>query len=222
MSPLVRYQGALLLRSQRWLAPVLLYAAFVGVGIQPGNPVLDSLGFAAAGLLPVGAWLARVCVNQEPAAARDCAAAAAGPGRVHLSALVTALAATAVLGAAGTLYVAAVGDPASADHRVAVPLGPATAAGLLAGAVCALLGAAVGALGTRPLLRARGWSICLTTLAALLALVVAPSPARYAVGGLVTGSRTGAVHWAVVPLLAAAAVTAMAWAAVCALSPRRG
>ncbi|MFI1176125.1 ABC transporter [Streptomyces melanogenes] len=222
MSALVRYQTALLLRSQRWLAPVLLYVAFVAVGVQPGNPVLDSLGYAAAGLLPVGAWLARLCVTQEPAAARACAAAAAGPGRVHLAALATALGATALLGAAGTLYVVAVGDPASADHRVAVPLGPATAAGLLASAVCALLGAAVGALGSRPLLHARGWSLCLTALAALLALVVKGSPARYAVNGLVNGSRTGDVHLAVVPLIAAAALTAAAWATVCALTSRRG
>ncbi|WHM35929.1 ABC transporter [Streptomyces sp. BPTC-684] len=222
MSALVRYQTALLLRSQRWLAPVLLYVAFVVVGVQPGNPVLDALGYAAAGLLPVGAWLARVCVTQEPIAARECAAAAAGPGRVHLAALATALGATALLGAAGTLYVVTVGDPASADHRVAVPLGPAASAGLLASAVCALLGAAVGALGSRPLLHARGWSLCLTALAALLALVAEPSPARYAVNGLVSGSRTGDVHLALVPLIAAALLTAAAWAGACALTSRRG
>ncbi|NED90862.1 ABC transporter, partial [Streptomyces sp. SID11233] len=67
MTALVRYQAALLLRSQHWLAPVLLYLAFLGVGIRPGQPVLDSLGYAAAGLLPVTAWLVRICVGQEPA-----------------------------------------------------------------------------------------------------------------------------------------------------------
>ncbi|MBX7470443.1 MULTISPECIES: ABC transporter [unclassified Streptomyces] len=219
--PLVRYQSALLLRSQRWLAPVLLYAALLGIGVQQGQPVLDSMGYAAAGLLPVAAWLVRICVTQEPEAARACAAATAGPARVHLASLLSAMGCAALLGVVGTAYVAAVSDPASGDHQVAVPLGAACAAGLIAAGVCALTGAAVGTLGSRPVLRARGWSLALTALAALLALVLAPSPARYAVFDLVTGSRTGAVHLALVPLGAALALAGTAAAGACALSARR-
>ncbi|MES4833786.1 ABC transporter, partial [Streptomyces anthocyanicus] len=48
MTALLRYQTALLLRSQRWLPPVVLYAAALGIGVQGGQPVLDSLGWAAA------------------------------------------------------------------------------------------------------------------------------------------------------------------------------
>ncbi|MEU3908017.1 hypothetical protein AB0F20_30105 [Streptomyces goshikiensis] len=91
MTALLRYQGALLLRSQRWLAPVLLYAAFLAVGFRPGDPVPDSLGYSAAALVPVTAWLVRTCLSVEPDAARDCAAAAAGPVRVHAAALLTGL-----------------------------------------------------------------------------------------------------------------------------------
>ncbi|MFI6685801.1 ABC transporter [Streptomyces sp. NPDC050485] len=218
---LVRYQSALLLRSQRWLAPVLGYVAFLGIGVQAGEPVLDSMGYAAAGLLPVAAWLVRICVTQEPAAARTCAAAAAGPARVHLASLLAATGGAGVLGLAGTAYVAAVSDPASGDHKVAVPLGSATVAGLVAAGVCVLIGAAVGALGSRPVLHGRGWSLALTALAALLTLVLAPSPAQYAVHGLVTGSRSGTVHVAVVPLVVAAVLAGAAAAAVCALSSRR-
>ncbi|MEW2554575.1 hypothetical protein AB0957_22925, partial [Streptomyces zhihengii] len=79
MTALLVYQELLLLRSQRWLPPVLLYAAFLAVGVQAGGPVLDALGWAAAGLLPATAWLVRVCATQEPAAARHVTAAAAGP-----------------------------------------------------------------------------------------------------------------------------------------------
>ncbi len=40
MTALLRYQTALLLRSQRWLPPFLLYAVFLAVGVQGGQPVL--------------------------------------------------------------------------------------------------------------------------------------------------------------------------------------
>ncbi|MET9365514.1 ABC transporter [Streptomyces sp. NPDC006632] len=219
--PLVRYQSALLLRSQRWLAPFLLYAAFLGIGVRAGDRVLDSLGYAAAGLLPVAAWLVHLCVTHEPEAARACTAAAAGPGRAHLAALLCATGSAALLGLAGTAYVVAVSDPVSGNRRIAVAPGSAMAAGLLAAAVCVLTGAAVGALGSRPVLHARGWSLALTASAALLALVLTPSPAKYAVTGLVTGARTGAVPLEVLPLAAALALAAAAAVGVCALSSRR-
>ncbi len=98
MSALLHYQLALLARSQRWLAPVILYAVFLAVGVQGGQPILDSLAYAAAALLPVAAWLVRICVSNEPPAARTCSAAAAGPARAHLAALLAAFLAAAALG----------------------------------------------------------------------------------------------------------------------------
>lgn len=55
MIALLRYQAALLARSQRWLPPFILYVAFMGIGVQAGQPILDSFGFAAAAVLPVAA-----------------------------------------------------------------------------------------------------------------------------------------------------------------------
>ncbi|CAM5477686.1 hypothetical protein SALBM135S_01217 [Streptomyces alboniger] len=43
--------------------------------MQSGQPVLDSLAYAAAALLPVAAWLVRICAGNEPVAARACTAA---------------------------------------------------------------------------------------------------------------------------------------------------
>ncbi|MFF3121026.1 ABC transporter [Streptomyces sp. NPDC057908] len=222
MTALLRYQTALLIRSQRWLAPVLLYAAFLGIGVQSGQPVLDSLGYAAAGLLPVTAWLVQLCVNQEPPAARTITAAVAGSPRVHLASLLTALGCAGLLGAAATLIVLLISKPASADNAVRVPLLPAGLAGLLAAVCCVLLGAAVGALCTRPLLHRRGWSVATTVLAALLALVTDGSPANHAVTGLVTGSQTGTVHVPLLPFVAAAALAAAAAALACRLTSLRG
>lgn len=159
MIPLLRYHSALLLRSHRWLPPVLLYAAFLAVGVQPGGPVLDSYGFAAIGPLPLAAWLCRLCVTGEPPAARACAAAATGPGRAHLARVLTGALSATVLALVGTVYVALGSDPHASDHHTAVPVAPAFCAGLLAALVSVLLGTAVGALCNWPVLRSAGWSV---------------------------------------------------------------
>ncbi|MGW0878222.1 ABC transporter [Streptomyces sp. NPDC002671] len=221
MTALLRYQADLLLRSQRWLPPVLLYAAFLAVGVQSGQPVLDSLGYTAAGLLPVAAWLVRICVTGEPPAARACVAAARGPARAHLACLLTALITAALLGVAATLVVTLISDPASNGHRAHVPPLSACAAGLLATLACALLGSAVGALTHPPLLRSTGRAVPAMLLAALLSVVVAGSPAQAAVSGLVTGSQSGRVPVPLLPLAGAALFTAAAFAAAGALTARR-
>lgn len=221
MTALLRYQAALLVRSQRWLPPFILYAAFLGVGVQSGQPILDSLGYAAAALLPVAAWLVRICVSGEPPAARACVSAAVGPARAHLAGLLVALAAAAVIGTGATLVVTLISDPVSADHQIRVPRLPAGAAGLLATLACALLGTAVGALTTWPLLRSPGRAVPTMLLAALLSVVTTGSPAQAAVQGLVTGSRDGTVPLPLLPLAAAVLLTAGATAVACALTSRR-
>ncbi|QTE01649.1 ABC transporter [Streptomyces cyanogenus] len=221
MTALLRYHADLLLRSQRWLPPVILYVAFLGVGVQSGQPVLDSLGYTAAGLLPVAAWLVRICVTGEPPAARACVAAARGPVRAHLACLLTALLVAALLGVAATVVVTLVSDPASNGHRIHVPRLRAAAAGLPAVLACALLGTAVGALTNRPVLRSTGRAVSAMLLGALLAVVSAGSPAQAAVSGLVTGSQTGRAPVPLLPLAAAALLTAAAFAATGRLVSRR-
>ncbi|WP_399217051.1 ABC transporter [Streptomyces sp. SAJ15] len=217
---LVHYQAALLARSYRWLAPLLLYCVFLVVGVRTGEPILDSLGGAAAALLPVSAWLVRVCLGNEPLAARDCATAAAGPVRVQLACLITALGSALGLGTVGTLLVAAFSDPRSSDLRVDVPLGEATAAGLLAAVACALLGTALGALCGPPLLHSPAWAVPATACGALLALVVGGSPANAAVSALVSGSHSGTVAAPLWPLAGAAVLTAAVVGLSCALRAR--
>ncbi|MCX5193724.1 hypothetical protein OOK31_07430 [Streptomyces sp. NBC_00249] len=137
LAALLRYQGALLLRSQHWIAPLVVYAGFVAVGVRPGDPALDSLGYAAAGLVPQTAWLVRICVTAEPPAARACAAAAAGATRVHAAALLTALAGALLAGTAGAGFALLTGDLKGHDP------GGVALAGALAGAV--LLAGCAGA-----------------------------------------------------------------------------
>ncbi|MEU7580350.1 ABC transporter [Streptomyces sp. NPDC041068] len=221
MNALLCYQGALLVRSQRWLPAVILYAVFLAVGVQGGQPILDSLAYSAAALLPVAAWLVRICVTNEPPAARSCSAAAAGPGRAHLASLLAAFLAAAALGTAAVLVVTAISDAASTDSRVPVPRLSAGAAGLLAMLVSALLGTALGALANWPLLRTAGRAVPVMLLGALLLLVTTGSPAQSVLTDLTTGSREGTVPVPLGALTGAlAAAGAAVWAA-CALSSRR-
>ncbi|WP_432192717.1 ABC transporter [Streptomyces sp. bgisy027] len=221
MTALLGYQAALLARSQRWLPPLILYVAFLGIGVQSGRPILDSLGYTAAALLPVAAWLVRICVTNEPPAARSCVSAAVGPGRAHLAALLVALATAVALGVVATVAVTLISHSAGADSRTHLSRLAAGAAGLLAMLACALLGTAVGALTTWPVLRSTGRAVPAMLLAALLSVVATGSPAQAAVSGLVTGSRSGTVPMPVLPLAAAAGLTAAAIAAACALTSRR-
>ncbi|MFJ9419090.1 ABC transporter [Streptomyces sp. NPDC101227] len=221
MIALLRYQAALLVGSHRWLPPVILYAAYLAVGIQTGGPILDGFGVAAAGLLPVAVWLTRICVTNEPPAARNCAAAAAGPGRVHLACLLTATFTSLLLALLGTAFVALVSDAHFLHHRVAVPLLPATVAGLLTALACVLLGAAIGALCNWPVLRSSGSAIPAGLLAALLLLVLGASPANAALSSLVTGSEHGTVSIPWLPLAGTVPIAVAAVAAACALSSRR-
>ncbi|GFE13688.1 hypothetical protein Sgleb_17350 [Streptomyces glebosus] len=222
MIALLRYQTALLIGSHRWLPPVILYAAWLAIGVQSGEPILDAFGYAAGGLLPAGVWLTRVCVTNEPPAARNCAAAAAGPGRVHLACVLTAAVTGLLPALVGTAVVVLLSDPRSTDLRVAVPVPPAAFAGLLAALVCLLMGIAIGALSNWPVLRSTGWSIPTGLLAALLLLVLGASPANAAVSGLVTGSVHGTINTPWLPLAATGLLAAAATAAACALSSRRG
>ncbi|MFJ3951849.1 ABC transporter [Streptomyces sp. Je 1-4] len=222
MIALLRYQTALLIGSHRWLPPVILYAAWLAISIRSGDPILDGFGYAASGLLPAAVWLTRTCVTNEPPAARNCAAAAAGPGRVHLACVLTAAGAALLLALVGTAVVVLLSDPRSTDQLIAVPVVPAALAGLLAALVCLLMGTAVGALSNWPVLRSTGWSIPAGLLAALLLLVLGASPANAAVSGLVTGSLHGTISTPWLPLAATALIAAAAVAAACALSSRRG
>lgn len=220
MIALLRYQTALLIGSHRGLPPVILYAAWLAIGVRGDSPLLDTYGYTAGVLVPVAAWLTRICVTNEPPAARSCAAAAAGPERAHLAAVLTAAGATLVLALPGVLLVTLLSDPHS-HHGVAVPVPPAVVAGLLTALTCLLMGIAIGALSSWPVLRSAAWGVPVSLTAALLLLVLGASPANAALSGMITGSADGTVHTPWLPLAATLLIAAAATAAACALTSRR-
>ena len=228
MIALVRYEIGLLLRAHRWIPPTLLFvlgvAGLGGATLRHGAGLSQGLAWSALILVPVTAWLTRSMLTAEPAAARAVVAAAGGPRRVHLAALIAAGLAGAVLGLIGVIWeVFSLGLPRSAATN-SIQTGRAFAdvgGGLVAALICLLVGSALAALLNPPVVRAPATAILGTTGAVVLALAWNASPANAAVRGVGYGhlART----WPTGAALAVAIFLAgLAWAISAQVAARRG
>jgi hypothetical protein len=152
MIGLVRYLGSDLLRSQRFLLPMLLYVILLAplLNGDPGPP--PRLWTITALLLcPVSCWLAVTVANTEDPTQRQVTiAAAGGPTRVAVGVLITCLLADAVLVAIAMCW-------PMLTTAYAFPT-PAVTAGVLAHLAVAGTGTAVGLLCAQPVLHSVGWS----------------------------------------------------------------
>jgi hypothetical protein len=211
---LLRYQTAILLRSHRWIFPLIAYGVLIAVGAAGSMPLADGLNWSAAMLVPVVAFLTRSMLTAEPGAARACVAAAAGSARAQLATLLVAFGGGVVLGIGGACFEVLTAESLARDVNKlsAVAERPSVLlAGLGTAVVCLFVGSAVGALCNPPLLRHPGLAMLSTLAAIVLALASDVSPASAAL------RNTGAVktaHWpGGVPLLAAAMLLVITWSA---------
>jgi hypothetical protein len=222
MSALFRYQAGVLLRSHRWVGPLVVYAIFVwfSTAAGPGSELLSSgLSWSAGVLVPVVAWLTRSMLTAEPAEARACAAAAGGPHRAHLAALTAALAGGAVLGLVGTICELLTCQPPKGGFSA---YASTVATGLAATVICISVGSAVGTLCNPPIIRAAAIAILSTTGAVIAAVVMSISPANAAIKDAAAAPRAAAA-WPVGPLLAAVILlVAVTWAISALFAARRG
>ena len=221
MIALVRYELALLARSQRWIPPLVLYVlGVVGLGGTSGGSHPQSVGealrWSALMLVPVVAWLTRSALTGEPDAARACVAAAAGPRRAQVAALTAALAAGMVIAVAGIAWAMTLGAWGK-DWLAGLGFG------LGAVITCLLVGSAVGTACNPPLIRRPGMAMLSTAVLAILALESGASPANAAVtvaGGGVPGMPGHG--WPIgLPLAAAVGLAAAAWTVSARAAARR-
>jgi hypothetical protein len=229
---LLRYQTAIMLRSHRWIFPVIAYGALIAVGAAGSTPLAEGLDWSAAMLVPVVAFLTRSMLTAEPDAARACAAAAAGPFRAQLATLLTALGSGIVLAVVGACLmvttsesVAKLPQPGVAAKFTAAFWHPQVlAAGLVTAVVCLLVGSAVGALCNPPLLRHPGAAMLATLAAAIFALASDVSPAGAALRlGSAAQTQPQAAQWpGVAPLVASACLLAVTWGASVLAAAMRG
>jgi hypothetical protein len=171
VSALCRYQLADLLRSQRWVAPLLTYTLFLAaLYASDAGAAVPAFGVTAIALLPVSAWLTRVVLSVEDDAARQVTAATVG-GQLRVQA---ALLVSAVV-AAAPFVVLAVGW-ASVANAGNVTGWRAYLGGLGIHSVLALLGVGLGATLSRPLVRAPGAAALAIVGVVVVVLIVPWSP----------------------------------------------
>ena len=227
MIALIRYQLSLLLRSHRWIPPAVLFvlgvAGLGGVSLPHGAGLSQGLAWSALMLVPVEAWLTRSMLTAEPAAARACVAAAGGPRRTQVAALIAAVAAGAAFGILGVLWeVLSLGVPRLAATN-AIRAGATFSAigdGLTAALICLLVGSAIAAVLNPPVIRRPATAMLGTTGAVVLALAWNVSPANAAVRSVGYGSQERT--WpAGVALLAAVLLLAAAWVISAQVAARR-
>jgi len=167
----IRYLLADLVRSQRWLPPVLLYLCIAAVlyGGDAGAP-RPPYAASAMALLPIAAWLTVVVVNNEDPVQRRVTLAAVGGWRRLLGGLVgSALLCNGVLVVLATL----VPPLLNRHHYGSVDV----VLGFMAHTISALTGIGLGVLCARPMIPTTGWSLIAVlggTLTALVANRVPP------------------------------------------------
>jgi len=221
VTALLRYQTAILLRSHRWIFPLIGYALLIAVGAAGSTSLAETLDWSGAMLVPVVAFLTRAMLTAEPDAARACVAAAADPVRAQFATLIVPLGVGAVLGLAAAVFdvltaEAAANTPASGlqgkltaalDHP-GIVLG-----GLLIALVCLCVGSAAGALCNPPLLRHPAAAMLSTLAAIILALAAGVSPANAAIShNTAQAANPLAANWpGTGALVGAACLLAVTW-----------
>jgi len=231
VTALLRYQTAILLRSHRWIFPLIAYGLLIAVGAAGSTSLAETLDWTGAMLVPVVAFLTRGMLTAEPDAARACVCAAAGPVRAQLATLIVPLGAGAVLAVAATVFDVLTAEAAAKAPVSGLP-GKVTAAadhpgivlaGLLIALVCLLVGSAVGALCNPPLLRHPAAAMLSTLAAIILALAAGVSPANAAISHSTAQTASPlAANWpGTGPLVGAVCLVAVTWAASVIAATRR-
>lgn len=151
---LVRYLVADVLRSQRWVAPLLAFLGGVAVFNVAGGPLLTTYADTATVLLPISVWLTVVVANAEDATqAAITAVTVGGHRRLRLAKLLTAWTGCGVLTVVAVLWPLIVRSYSGAAGTGDV------AAGVAAHLLVALFGVGVGSLGMRAVLGRAGWTV---------------------------------------------------------------
>lgn len=169
MTALVRYVGATVGRSLRWVAPFLVFVLCEVVLDSDVGDVLPTYALSAAALFFVATWLSVVVGNSESAVQEDVTVTAAGGrGRVRVAKLLVAYAGCLVLGGLGLVVPAVV-----TSGRVSVT---DVVAGGIAQALTALFGVALGSLCTRPVVDRTSWAVLVGAVVGLADVAVPQAP----------------------------------------------
>ena len=210
MVALVRYLAADALRSQRWVAPLLVFLAGVAIFNMGAGPVLTTYADTATLLLPVGVWLTVVVANSEdPQQAGITAVTVGGLGRARVGKLLTALC------GCGLLAMVALAWPFVAHSFSGQATVGDVAAGAAAHLCVAVFAVAVGSYGARAVLARAGLRVLWAALWCLGDVAVPHAPPTRRILEIFDHTRGTAL---VGPLTVVAAATAVLSAGLVAAS----
>jgi hypothetical protein len=222
MTSLVHYNLRDFVRSHRFLPPLIVFGVVFAVlyAVHP-TPVLSSYGATALSMYPLAAWYTAVLLGAEDPVQREVTIVNSGSAtRAHLAKVLTAglLASTLILFA--LLLPAALGFLKLPAHETLLPY---LGIGLLAHAIAALTGVALGLLWSPPTVQRTGYTFGGLLLCLVLTIPfnrVAPPLA--ATRAMRDGTPPGAVATDLLPsLLGALAFAAVAVLAYLKISRRR-
>lgn len=203
---MIAFTVRLVLRSMRWVAPVLVLLIWLIAAIGGGGTGLELASVVFPAYVIVGTWLTIITGNVDDDAHRDLLAAAAGSAsRLHVIRSTTVLTITGTIAVAVAVVISIVAQPGRSTITVLVVAASVSISGLL-------IGIGIGTLLHRPLLRHRGLSILLATGGCILVVVLAPIQGVHR--SLDDGDTdttwllfTAALAWATVSVLTASQLT---------------
>lgn len=169
MIALVRYVGRDVYRSQRWVAPLICFAAIDAIiGAQTGS-ALPSYAIGAAALLFVAIWLTVVVINNEDPVQQSITEVCAGSQtKLRSSKLAVSFLLAVALGVLGMIAPTVIASSAPTAEEVV--------AGISAQIITALTGVAFGAICSRPIILQRSWSVLFGILLGLATVLIPHGP----------------------------------------------
>jgi hypothetical protein len=166
---LLRYVAADAFRSQRWVAPLLCFAAIDAVVSAQTGSALPSYAITAAALLFIATWLTVIVVNNEDPMQQSITEACAGSQtKVRLSKLGVSLSIAVLFGLLGMIAPTLLSSSLTSVKDVV--------AGIFAQTITALMGVTFGALCSRPIVRRRSWSVLAGVLLGMATILIPHGP----------------------------------------------
>ena len=156
MTAIARYVGSDAIRSQRWIPPVVVFAAFLAIANSDAGPILTTYADTLAVLFPIAIWLSWAILGAEDPVQVEISMVTVGSDiRYRLGKVLTCFLGGAALSLVAVAIPVAVAAPSSTDAR---PIAGDATAGLVAHLIVVLFAVAVGALISRPVIRRSGWA----------------------------------------------------------------
>lgn len=184
---MVRYALASFARTQRWMAPVLIWLVVLGaLYATDAGPLNGSYAFTAAVLMPVSAWLTVALLGCEDPNGRTVLwAAAGGPARAQAGLLAGAAIVCLPLAALALAW------PLILDRHAGVAAS-SIAIGVVAHLVCLFVGVGLGGLVGPPVLYAPGVA-ALVIIGGSMVTLLSPIPPMGPLLKLLSKTHPGAL-----------------------------